>query len=271
MMYSSRGISAVRAKAMSEQPPLVRQWVLLRTLCAHHYGASVKELAEELAVSEKTIRRDLGTFEQAGFPLEEAVEQFGRKRWRIDPAKSQPGLSFAFDEAVALYLARRLMEPLAGTPFWQAAQRAFKRIRASLGTQVPGYIETRPAMLTNVQVMLQSAVLDGLRWFKMTPDGSQGGQRLTCKKYPGERAPTRMAARIAPMVGEPPMPEFYAHSLEARPEADWEPMRQHEQKTTHVCRQFLRRRRMAHRTDLAVGFRVQILRCTCIDMCSSLR
>jgi CRISPR-associated endonuclease/helicase Cas3 len=37
------------------------------------------------------------------------------------------------------------------------------------------------------------------------------------------------------------MPEFYAHSLEGRPEADWEPMRRHEQKTAHLCRQFLRR------------------------------
>jgi hypothetical protein len=38
------------------------------------------------------------------------------------------------------------------------------------------------------------------------------------------------------------MPEFYAHSLEGRPEADWEPMRQHEQKTAHRCRQFPHRR-----------------------------
>ena len=111
------------------------------TLCARHYGASVKELAEELGVSGKTIRRDLRIFQEAGFPLEETVEQFGRKRWRIDPVKGQPGLSFAFDEAVALYLARRLMEPLAGTPFWEAAQRAFRKIRATLGSETLRYVE----------------------------------------------------------------------------------------------------------------------------------
>jgi proteasome accessory factor B len=120
---------------------LVRQWVLLRTLCARHHGATVKELAEELSVSEKTIRRDLQTFQEAGFPLEEIVEQFGRKKWHVDPAKSQPGLSFAFDEAVALYLARRLMEPLAGTPFWEAAQRAFRKIRATLGSEALRYVD----------------------------------------------------------------------------------------------------------------------------------
>ena len=126
---------------MQAGSPLVRQWVLLRTLSARHYGASVEELAEELSVSGKTIRRDLQIFQQAGFPLEETVEQFGRKRWRIDPTKSQPGLSFAFDEAVAMYLARRLMEPLAGTPFWEAAQRAFRKIRATLGSEAVRYVD----------------------------------------------------------------------------------------------------------------------------------
>jgi len=126
---------------MSDQPPLVRQWTLLRTLCATHYGATVKELAETVGASVKTIRRDLETFQQAGFPLEEIVEDFGRKKWRIDPAKTGPGLSFAFDEAISLYLARHLLEPLAGTPFWEAAQRAFKKIRATLGAEALKYVE----------------------------------------------------------------------------------------------------------------------------------
>jgi len=122
---------------MSEQSSLLRQWVLLRTLSARHIGASVKELAEELAVCEKTLRRDLDTFMQAGFPVEETVGGHGLKRWRLDPAKTQPGLRFAFDEAVALYLGRRFLDPLAGTVFWDAAQRAFRKIRAMLSAQAP--------------------------------------------------------------------------------------------------------------------------------------
>ena len=120
---------------MSEQSSLLRQWVLLRTLSARHTGASVKELAEELAVCEKTVRRDLDTFKQAGFPVEETIGGHGLKRWRLDPAKTQPGLSFAFDEAVALYLGRRFLDPLAGTVFWDAAQRAFRKVRAMLSAQ----------------------------------------------------------------------------------------------------------------------------------------
>jgi proteasome accessory factor B len=126
--------------------------MLLRTLSARHYGATVKEMAREMGVSEKTIRRDLETFLMAGFPLEELVCQRGLKKWRIDPAKTQPGLTFAFDEAISLYLSRRLMEPLAGTPFWDAAQRAFKKVRASLGAEALKYIERFAGMFCQTMV-----------------------------------------------------------------------------------------------------------------------
>jgi dihydrofolate reductase len=32
----------------------------------------------------------------------ETVEERGRKKWRVDPDRNQPGLSFALDEAIAL-------------------------------------------------------------------------------------------------------------------------------------------------------------------------
>jgi predicted DNA-binding transcriptional regulator YafY len=125
---------------MSEETPLVRQWILLRMLSALHHGASVKELAQEMGVSEKMIRRDLECFQQAGFPLAETVEEHGRKKWHVNPDQSQPSLSFALDDAIALYLARRLMEPLAGTLFWDAVQLAFRKIKTMLGPQALKYI-----------------------------------------------------------------------------------------------------------------------------------
>ena len=98
-------------------------------------------MAHELNVGEKTIRRDLDTFRTAGFPLKEVVGEFGRKTWHIDAGKAEPGLNFAYDEAIALYLGRRFLEPLAGTVFWEAAQRAFKKIRATLGADALKYID----------------------------------------------------------------------------------------------------------------------------------
>ncbi len=126
---------------MADQPPLVRQWLLLRILSARHYGVTVKDLAAELGVSLKTVRRDLETLQAAAFPLEETVGEYGRKKWRIDAKRTSPGLGFALDEAIALYLARNLLEPLAGTPFWDAAQRAFRKIKATLGPETLKFCE----------------------------------------------------------------------------------------------------------------------------------
>ena len=36
---------------MSGETPLVRQWMMLRTLPARHYGATVKEMAQDMGVS----------------------------------------------------------------------------------------------------------------------------------------------------------------------------------------------------------------------------
>ncbi len=127
--------------AMADQLPLVRQWLLLRKLCSHHHGLTIKDMVHELNVGEKTIRRDLETFRAVGFPLKEVVGDFGRKTWHIEQGQAEPGLNFAFDEAIALYLGRRFLEPLAGTMFWQAAQTAFKKIRATLGTEALKYID----------------------------------------------------------------------------------------------------------------------------------
>ncbi len=126
---------------MGDQLPLVRQWILLRKLCSFHHGLTVQEMVQEFGVSEKTIRRDLTTFQDAGFPLKETVGDFGCKKWHIDPGKNEPGMNFAYDEAIALYLGRRFLEPLAGTVFWESAQTAFKKIRSTLGPDALKYID----------------------------------------------------------------------------------------------------------------------------------
>ena len=76
----------------------------------------------------------------------------GRKKWQVQADRNQPGLSFAFDEAIALYLARHLMEPLAGTMFWDAVQRAFRKIRATLGPQAIKYVGQFGAMFHQTKV-----------------------------------------------------------------------------------------------------------------------
>jgi len=126
---------------MSDDTALIRQWKLLK-LMSRRYGGTVRELAAETPVNEETIRRDLRTFQQLGFPLDEEVGERGRKSRRVRATKERPELSFALDEALALYLGRRFLEPWAGTFFWEAAQNAFKKIRACLGKSALEYLET---------------------------------------------------------------------------------------------------------------------------------
>ena len=112
---------------MPDDSPLARQWRLLRAVSARSEGMTVREMAEHLDVTQKMIRRDLAVFRAVGFPIAETVGPRGCKTWRIAASAAGVQLHFTFDEAVALYLGRRFLEPLAGTLFWDAASRAYRR------------------------------------------------------------------------------------------------------------------------------------------------
>jgi predicted DNA-binding transcriptional regulator YafY len=101
---------------------------------------TVAEIARELEVSSKTVRRDLDTFRDVGFALKEEVGEFGRKSYRL-PLREDPPLAFTYDEALALCLGRRHLDSLSGTMFWEAAQRAFLKIQSALSNEVVTYIE----------------------------------------------------------------------------------------------------------------------------------
>src|SRR5690348_13609444 len=117
---------------MAEDPQMSRRWDLLQLLGARHYGITRRELARELRVSERTIQRDLDFFRIKGVPLECETGERGRKAWRLGEGWRKPPLAFNFQEAAALYLGRRFLEPMAGTPFWESAQSAWKKIRCTL-------------------------------------------------------------------------------------------------------------------------------------------
>ena len=126
---------------MTDTTQLARQWSLLHTLSARRQGATICELASELNVSDRTIRRDLQFLAQNGFPFVENVGEYGRKWWKLDEATNIPALRFNLTEVLSLYLGRRFLEPLAGTNVWIGAQSAFKKIRATLGEGAVEYLD----------------------------------------------------------------------------------------------------------------------------------
>lgn len=126
---------------MSDQGALVRQWILLKLLAVQNSGLTVSELADEMEVSQKTVRRDLATFSTIGFPIEQTVGLHGRKSYRVDPAWGHPEMALTFDEALALYLGRKFLQPLDGTLVGEAAERALAKIRGSLSNKVLQYLD----------------------------------------------------------------------------------------------------------------------------------
>lgn len=120
--------------------PPERQWIILRTLAARRFGATVRELSEEFDVSQKTIRRDLSLLKDLGFPISPREGAHGRNHWTATWDQTTPPLIFDFSEILALYLGRTLLEPLAGTVVWDSAQSAFRKIKAALKESALNYL-----------------------------------------------------------------------------------------------------------------------------------
>jgi hypothetical protein len=116
---------------MPDEQPLVRQWSLLRILGVRHYGVSVREMAREMNVAEKTIRRDLALFGRLGFPLEKTAGDRGRNTWKLAGGWSQPLLTFTFEEAGARSL--RHQPIIVSSRSWSCC-----RISSRVGGQIEG-------------------------------------------------------------------------------------------------------------------------------------
>jgi predicted DNA-binding transcriptional regulator YafY len=153
---------------MRDENGLRRQWTLLRLLASRTLGLTIRQMGHELRVTERTIRRDLNVFRSVGFPLQETVGDYGRKTWKITSGRDQPQLSFTYDEAIALYVGQQLLEPLAGTPFGDAARHAFQKIVAVLGQGALDYIERFSSVFHQTGIGLRdyaskSELIDALR------------------------------------------------------------------------------------------------------------
>lgn len=111
-----------------------RQWQLIQLLSESAQGQTVKELAEKIGCTPRSLKRHLASFREYDIPLVEETGKHGAKTYRIAWLSAMP--SFSFDEVAAVYIARRFMEPMMGTFFWQAMQNALKKMRDCLGTSM---------------------------------------------------------------------------------------------------------------------------------------
>lgn len=123
----------------SDKNSMFRQWRVLNIVGLHEDGITVKDLAAQFSTSQRTIQRDLELLQSVGFPLVTSTGAHGRKRWRCS-AGLIPTINLNLTEAAAIYLGRRLMEPLAGTDLWVGAQEAFQKLECAFDDRTHKYL-----------------------------------------------------------------------------------------------------------------------------------
>jgi len=129
-----------REKLTFERSALNRQWRILNILGYRENGVTVKELANEFQSSQRTIQRDLDLLQSIGFPLEPTTGPHGRKYWSRK-AGLIPSINLTLTEAAAIYLGRKLMEPLAGTDLWVGAQEAYHKFQSAFDQPTLKYLD----------------------------------------------------------------------------------------------------------------------------------
>jgi predicted DNA-binding transcriptional regulator YafY len=108
---------------------LARQWRLLH-LIDRPQGVTVEDAARDLGCAVRTIWRDLGVLQKAGFPLytDRAADGY-RSVWRVtEEFKQRLPLKLTLPELAALVMSRELLAPLGGSALGPAATGAFERI-----------------------------------------------------------------------------------------------------------------------------------------------
>ena len=103
----------------------------LKTILGATGGVSVYEIAKRLEVSVRTAIRYLRALAAAGEPLTE--ETIGkRKIWRLHPAARRETITLSTQQAMTLFLSRRVFDFLAGTGFREDLDDIFDKLEATL-------------------------------------------------------------------------------------------------------------------------------------------
>ena len=94
-----------------------------------------RQLAEQIEVTQKTIQRDISFMQNdLGLPLEYDGSKHGYYYER--PIHEFPLMRYTVEDVVALFLARKALEPLQGSPLEATLRDSFKRLSSALQGEV---------------------------------------------------------------------------------------------------------------------------------------
>lgn len=110
------------------------------------------------AVDKRTVHRDIELLEQAHIPLDKEGSP-PESRWRIAPfAEIKQNIQFSYQEIFSLFVARKSLEHLRGTPIYSALDSVFTKIEKVLGknsevfAELLANIEFRPHMTWHTSI-----------------------------------------------------------------------------------------------------------------------
>ena len=180
---------------------MARHETTLRIFRIMHYletvkiGLKVSEIHQRLSddgfdIDIRTVHRDIDLLQQAHIPLD--TEGRGpESRWRLAPfAEIRQSIQFTYQEIFALYVARKSLDHLRGTPIHSALENLFVKLEKLLGNKTEmfqellGNLEFRPQMTWHTSVAhvildtVYSALSEGhpLRILYRAEAGENAGQ-----------------------------------------------------------------------------------------------
>ena len=142
-----------------------RHLQILIAFNSRQQGLTVVEIATEVGVATRTIRRDLQAIHAAGFSLKGRISRQNLKHWTLGNGGSVVPLSFNWSEAVVLSLGRGSSTSSAGAVLSAAAER-FPTDPAH-GLEQPQASSMRSIILIKLRTFFTFPGSYGLRKFTM--------------------------------------------------------------------------------------------------------
>ena len=133
---------------MARNEQLIRHHRILQILEGLHYGATLEELrqrvTEELGLTslhQRTIRRDIEALQHAGFDIHASDSPRGRIWKAGESVRTGFQVNASATELIALSVARELLMPLQGTPFWQGIESFWSKLLEQVPPSIAAHYE----------------------------------------------------------------------------------------------------------------------------------
>jgi predicted DNA-binding transcriptional regulator YafY len=114
--------------------PIERIFAIHQAIRRGHFP-NCRTLAEQIGVTQKTIQRDI-TFMQRDLGLPLVYDSLLHGYHYDQPVTDFPLLKVSVEDIVSLFLARKALEPLQGSPLEATLRDSFRRLSASLSGEV---------------------------------------------------------------------------------------------------------------------------------------